>query len=101
MTTIDYYRKKMAYMKVFEMQKQRSVEVVRRTNEWAHGCWDANKDMKESIHNWLNYPRNPAAQWGQGTLHLHLALKLRAQEAQYGDRKHSLVATVLQSEKRH
>jgi hypothetical protein len=33
MTTIDYYRKKMAYRKVFEMQKQRSVEVVRRTNE--------------------------------------------------------------------
>ena len=35
------YRKKMLYRKVLEMQKQRSVEVVKPINEWANGGWDA------------------------------------------------------------
>ena len=35
------YRKKLLYRKVLEMQKQRSVEVVKPINEWANGGWDA------------------------------------------------------------
>jgi hypothetical protein len=33
----------MAYRKVFAMQKQLIVEVVRCINEWANGAWNANE----------------------------------------------------------
>ena len=37
------YKKSMAYRKVFAMQKQLIVEVVRCINEWANGAWNANE----------------------------------------------------------
>ena len=52
----DNCKKSMAYRKVFAMQKQWIVEVVRCTNAWANGGWYA---MKETMHNWPNEPINP------------------------------------------
>ena len=37
------YEKSMAYKNVCEIQKQWKIEVVRRSNEWANGCWDVNE----------------------------------------------------------
>ena len=66
----SYYRKKTAQRKVFEMQKQRSVEVVRCNNKWANGCWDANERAWENpctadwmnqwtnSNRWMNEPMN-------------------------------------------
>lgn len=37
------YEKSMAYKNVCEIQKQWKIEAVRRSNEWANGCWDVNE----------------------------------------------------------
>jgi hypothetical protein len=37
------YEKSMAYKNDCEIQKQWKIEVVRRSNEWANGCWDVNE----------------------------------------------------------
>jgi len=61
----------LAYRKVFAMQKQWSVEVVRRIKEWANGCWDddeitwknlrttgyMNQWTNELINQWINESR--------------------------------------------
>ena len=57
----------MAYRKVFAMQKQWSVEVVRCINEWANCGWYYN-ETKEPMHSSLNEPMNqefnePMNQW--------------------------------------
>ena len=49
--------------KVFEMQKQWSVEVARCINEWANGGWDANETTWKSpcggMNQWTNEWMNP------------------------------------------
>jgi len=76
------YKKSMAYKKVFAMQKQWVVEVVKRINAWAKIEWDANEMISknpcttdltnqwtnESINQWTNEPvgrwiNEPKNQW--------------------------------------
>jgi hypothetical protein len=78
------YKKSMAYKKVFAMQKQWVVEVVKRINEWAKIEWDANEMISknpcttdltnqwtnESINQWTNEPvgrwvNEPKNQWSK------------------------------------
>ena len=62
------YEKSMSYKNVCEIQKQWKIEVVRRSNEWANGCWDVNVmrwyeliDATESMHAW---PSECVSDWG-------------------------------------
>ena len=55
----NYYRKKMAQRKVFQMQKHRSIEVVRRTNEWANERTWKNPCTSD----WTSQWTKPMNQW--------------------------------------